>query len=98
MSLPAAIDPCDLSLIEAAARLREGRLTSTVLTESVLARAAWAQARTNCFLRLDADAALRAASLADERLAAARAAGVDLAATLPFHGVPLAHKDMFVGT
>jgi len=98
VSLPAAIDPCDLSLIEAAARLREGRLTSTVLTESVLARAAWAQARTNCFLRLDADAALRAASLADERLAAARAAGVDLAATLPLLGVPLAHKDMFVGT
>jgi Asp-tRNA(Asn)/Glu-tRNA(Gln) amidotransferase A subunit family amidase len=92
VSIPAVVDPCDLSLIEAATRLREGRLTSTALTESVLARAVWAQARTNCFLRLDADAARRAAALGDERLAAARAAGVDLAATLPLLGVPLAHK------
>ena len=91
-------DPCDLGLLEAAARLREGRLTSAALTESVLARAAWTQARTNGFLRIDMEAARRAAALADERLAAARAAGVDLAATQPLLGLPLAHKDMFVGT
>jgi len=91
-------DPCDLGLLEAAARLREGRLTSAALTEAMLARAEWAQARTNCFLRIDAEAARRSAALADERLTAARAAGVDLAATQPLLGLPLAHKDMFVGT
>lgn len=96
MSAPA--DSCDLGLLQAAARLREGRLTSAALTESLLARADWAQARTNCFLRLDAAAARHAAALADERLAAARAAGRDPAATEPLLGVPLAHKDMFVGT
>ena len=97
-SADASDDPCDLGLLEAAARLREGRLTSAALTEAMLARAEWAQARTNCFLRIDAEAARRAAALADERLTAARAAGVDLAATQPLLGLPLAHKDMFVGT
>ena len=94
----ASDDPCNLGLLEAAARLREGRLTSAALTEAMLTRAEWAQARTNCFLRIDAEAARHAAALADERLAAARAAGVDLAATQPLLGLPLAHKDMFVGT
>lgn len=90
--------PCDLGLLEAAAHLREGRLTSAALTDALLVRADWAQARTNCFLRIDAEAARHAAAFADERLAAARAAGVDLAATQPLLGLPLAHKDMFVGT
>jgi aspartyl-tRNA(Asn)/glutamyl-tRNA(Gln) amidotransferase subunit A len=88
----------DPGLLEAAASLREGRLTSLALTERLLERAAWAQARTNCFLRLDAAAARKAALQADERLGAAREAGVDLASTQPLLGVPLAHKDMFVGT
>lgn len=87
-----------LGLLEAAAQLREGRLTSLALTESLLDRASWAQDRTNCFLRLDPKAARQAAQQADERLAAARAAGIDPAVSQPLLGVPLAHKDMFVGT
>lgn len=87
-----------LGLLEAAAQLREGRLTSLALTESLLDRAEWAQDRTNCFLRLDPAAARQAAQQADERLSAARAAGIDPAVSQPLLGVPLAHKDMFVGT
>lgn len=88
----------DPGLLETAAQLREGRLTSLALTESLLERAAWAQERTNCFLRLDPTAAREAARQADQRLAAARAAGVDPSVTQPLLGIPLAHKDMFVGT
>ena len=82
------VDPCDLGLVEVAARLREGALSSVALTEAALARAAQAQARTNCFVALEPEAALVAARRADERLADPQARGALL-------GVPLAHKDMF---
>lgn len=81
-------DPCDLGLVEVAARLREGALSSVALTEAALARAAQAQARTNCFVALEPEAALAAARRADERLVDPQARGALL-------GVPLAHKDMF---
>ena len=81
-------DPCELSLVEAAARLREGAINSVELTRAALARAERAQARTNCFLSLEPEAALAAARYADERLADPRTPGALL-------GVPLAHKDMF---
>lgn len=82
------VDPCDLGLVEVAAQLREGALSSVALTEAALARAARAQARTNCFVVLEPEAALAAARRADGLLADPRAPGALL-------GVPLAHKDMF---
>lgn len=81
-------DLCDLGLVEVAARLRAGALSSVALTEAALARAARAQARTNCFVALEPDAARAAAQRADQRLTDPQARGALL-------GVPLAHKDMF---
>lgn len=102
MTVPGAAsrgdDPCDLGLVEVAARLRDGAIGSVALTEAALARAAQAQARTNCFIALEPDAALAAARRADQRLAEARGSGGDGGSrppAPPLLGVPLAHKDMF---
>lgn len=85
---PAATDLAALSLVEVAAALHAGHLTSVAVTEAALLRAHAAQARTNCFLHIDAQGALAAARAAD----VARERGAPLGA---LHGVPLAHKDMF---
>ena len=75
-------------LVELATRIREGALSSVAATEAALAAARREQPRLNCFIEIDAEAALRTAASAD----AARARGEPLG---PLHGVPLAHKDMF---
>jgi aspartyl-tRNA(Asn)/glutamyl-tRNA(Gln) amidotransferase subunit A len=81
-------DLATLGLCEVAERIRDGSLSSVAVTEAVLAAAERAQARTHCFLEIDAASALAAARAADR----AR----DRAAKLgPLHGVPLAHKDMY---
>lgn len=77
-----------LSLVEVAAQIRDGSLTSVAVTTALLERAATAQAQLNCFLEIDAPGALRAAAAAD----AAHSRGESLGL---LHGVPLAHKDMF---
>jgi len=77
-----------LGLVEVAARIRDGALTSVDVTRSALEAARREQARLNCFLEIDAEGALRAAAAAD----VARERGAALG---PLHGVPLAHKDMF---
>jgi len=76
------------TLLEAAAALRAGRVTSVALTQACLERAAAVNPSLNCFLRFEADDALAAAHRADVEIAAGRWRG-------PLHGVPLAHKDMF---
>ena len=83
----------DAELIEAsctalAAAIREGRTSSERATEALLARAAAVQPSLNAFVRIDAEAALRAARAADRELAEGRVRG-------PLHGVPMAHKDMY---
>jgi aspartyl-tRNA(Asn)/glutamyl-tRNA(Gln) amidotransferase subunit A len=77
-----------LSLVEVAALIRDGSLSSASVTAAVLERAHAAEARIHCFLEIDTDGAMRAAERADR----ARTAGATLG---PLHGVPLAHKDMF---
>ncbi len=83
-----SLDLPALGLVEVAARIRDGSLTSVAVTTAVLARVAAVQPRLNCFLEVDATGALRAAAEAD----AARQRGDPLGS---LHGVPLAHKDMF---
>lgn len=88
-----AIDPCDLDLCAVTEGLVSGQRRSRDLVRAALARAEWAQSRTNCFLRLETELALQAAELADAMLEDARRAG--RAPVGPLLGVPLAHKDMF---
>jgi aspartyl-tRNA(Asn)/glutamyl-tRNA(Gln) amidotransferase subunit A len=77
-----------LTLTEAAAAIREHKLSSVEVTRSLLARIERWQPVLNAFVRVEAEEALAAAAAAD----AAIARGVALG---PLHGVPLAHKDMY---
>ncbi|MBV8409631.1 MAG: amidase [Alphaproteobacteria bacterium] len=75
-------------LSEVADAIAAGRITSVQATEACLARIALWQPRTNAFLRLRQERALRQAHALDKELAAGKRRS-------PLHGVPLAHKDMF---
>lgn len=78
--LPTTID-------EAAAWLREGRITSVALTEALLTRSHATQDSVAAFITITDDAALAAARQADTDFAT----GVDKG---PLQGVPLAVKDI----
>ncbi len=77
-----------LSCAQLAAAIREKRATCSAATEAVLERAHAVQPKLNCFIRIDAEAALAAAHLADKEIARGYVRG-------PLHGVPMAHKDMY---
>jgi aspartyl-tRNA(Asn)/glutamyl-tRNA(Gln) amidotransferase subunit A len=81
-------DIAALSLAEIAAAIRTKKVSSVEVTRTLLARIATWQPALNCFVRLEADAALAAAAAADAALARGDARGA-------LHGVPLAHKDMY---
>ena len=83
-----SIDPAELSLSEAAAAVRDGRLSSVALTEACLARIDAHAKGLNAFISVEREAVLEAARIADAERAAGRLRG-------PLHGVPLAHKDMY---
>ena len=77
----------DLGVAESSRALAAGQVSSLELTEHLLARVAEHDS-LGCFLHLDAELVLAAATAADLR----RAAGSSAALL----GVPLAHKDIFV--
>lgn len=78
----------DLTLVEAADRVARGEISARALTEQCIARAHALGPRLNCFVSLDADAAIAQAEQVDAHLARG-------GAPRPLDGVPLAHKDMF---
>ena len=80
--------PAELSLCDAADRIRAGDLSSREVTAACIERIERHAGALNCFIRFDADEALAQADAADRALATGAPAG-------PLHGVPLAHKDMF---
>jgi aspartyl-tRNA(Asn)/glutamyl-tRNA(Gln) amidotransferase subunit A len=73
-----------MTLVEAADAIAAKRVSSRELTKAALERFERLGEKLNCAIALNPDAALAAATAADE----ARARG-------KLHGVPLAHKDMF---
>ena len=77
----------DLGVAESSRAMAAGQVSSLELTQHLLARVAEHDS-LGCFLHLDAELALTAATAADLR----RAAGSSAALL----GVPLAHKDIFV--
>jgi len=77
----------DLGVAESSRAMAAGQVSSLELTQHLLARVAEHDS-LGCFLHLDAELALAAATAADLR----RAAGSSAALL----GVPLAHKDIFV--
>ena len=78
----------DLSLAQISSAIQRQEVSSRTATESALTRIAEIQPKINCFIGLEADAALAAADRADEEIANGCWRG-------PLHGVPLAHKDAF---
>jgi aspartyl-tRNA(Asn)/glutamyl-tRNA(Gln) amidotransferase subunit A len=81
-------DISNLSAIDVALAIVEGRLSSAEVTKHCLDRIEKYEKRLNCIAGMDPEAALEAAQNADNELASGRSRG-------PLHGVPLAHKDMF---
>jgi aspartyl-tRNA(Asn)/glutamyl-tRNA(Gln) amidotransferase subunit A len=77
----------EMGVAELGRALRSKQLSSTELTQHLLARLA-GQQQLGAFLAVDGDGALAAAKAADAALAAGNAG--------PLAGVPLAHKDIFV--
>jgi aspartyl-tRNA(Asn)/glutamyl-tRNA(Gln) amidotransferase subunit A len=82
----AAADPLTWSLLEAAAALAKGSLSSEELTKLCLARIAKLDRDLNAFITLDADSALRQARECDRQRKAGRASS-------RLHGIPIALKD-----
>ncbi|MDP6704696.1 MAG: amidase [Alphaproteobacteria bacterium] len=76
------------SLVATAARIRGREVSSEEVVGAAIQRAEALQPDLNCFIALEAEAALDAARDIDRRLAAGEAVG-------PLAGVPLAHKDMY---
>ena len=77
-----------MSLVELADAIAARRLSAVEVMTATVARAERLQPVLNCFISLQAEAALESAAEADAALARGAAPG-------PLHGVPLAHKDMF---
>lgn len=77
---------CDLTLVEVAARVREGDLSPVEVTQAVLDRAARLAPRLNCFLATLGEAALRRAEACARAVREGRPLG-------PLHGVPITLKD-----
>jgi aspartyl-tRNA(Asn)/glutamyl-tRNA(Gln) amidotransferase subunit A len=78
----------DLTIPEAATRLRNGTLTSVSLTQAHLDRICERDSAYHSFLHVDAEGALAQAARADEALGRCEDRG-------PLHGIPVAIKDLF---
>ena len=81
-------DPALLTLCEVASLIRQRKLSSVEVTQSLLARIKQWQPKLNAFVSVEAEEALAAAKQADAELAKSGPKG-------PLHGVPMAHKDMY---
>ena len=83
---PAQEELARLSLTEAAAKIRAGSVTSTALTEAVLARIETYDPKLDAFITVMKDQALAQAKVLDAEAKAGKFRG-------PLHGVPIALKD-----
>lgn len=78
----------NLTITEAAARLRDGSLTSVALTQAHLDRISARDSAYHAFLHIDAEGAMAQAARADDALCRSEDRG-------PLHGIPVAIKDLF---
>ncbi len=86
--MSAAADLAQLSLVEAAAAVRDRDVTAIALLEACLARLDAHNDQVNATIWVDREGAGRAAEAADAAVASGQPLG-------PLHGLPLAHKDMY---
>jgi len=83
------VDPADLSIAEAGARLRSGDLSAVDLLAAVRRRASMTEAILHAYLTIDHDGARGAAEAADGAFARGEDRG-------PLQGIPIALKDNMV--
>jgi aspartyl-tRNA(Asn)/glutamyl-tRNA(Gln) amidotransferase subunit A len=76
-----------MTIVEAAAKLRARQVSAVELVNESLAAVARDQPRTNAFIRVDADGALRSARALDDEIAQ----GIDRGL---LHGIPISLKDL----
>jgi len=86
--VPAISETIHLTLEDAAALVRDRRVTPAELTEACLARIEALEPRLNAFVTVTADVARTQAREAGDEIAAGRYRG-------PLHGIPVAVKDLF---
>ncbi len=79
---------CALSLTQAAADIREGRITSAELVDDCLKRVGEVDSKVQAWAFLDPDHAMQQAAAADLHRKQGKALG-------PLHGVPIGLKDIF---
>jgi len=79
----------DLSMLELAAKLAAGEVSSVEVTRACLARVAQVDGKVKAFLRLDEKGALASAEASDARRKAGSPAS-------PLDGVPIGLKDLFL--
>ena len=84
--LPASSDLTGLTLAQASAMIREGKVTSTELAEACLARVEIYNPRLNAFITVLRTQALAEARILDAEQKAGKLRG-------PLHGIPVAVKD-----
>ncbi|MFN0160149.1 MAG: amidase [Burkholderiales bacterium] len=80
---------CFLPATEQAAMVRDKRISALELTQAHLAQIDRVNPKVNAIVTLDAEGALARARAADARQARGEALG-------PLHGLPVAHKDLFL--
>lgn len=88
MSAPRIADPAALTVIDAAAAIRDGLISSAELVAACLERIAAREDEVQAWEHLDPELALAQAREADARMSA----GEDCS---PLHGVPIGIKDIF---
>ncbi|WP_284581526.1 amidase [Streptomyces sp. 2P-4] len=81
------MQPCELSLAEAAEAIRTRRLSPVELTDSVLRRLELTEPRLNAYAAVTAERARADARTAAREIAAGRRRG-------PLHGIPMGLKDL----
>ena len=81
------INPVDLSISEAAARLRDGQVTAVELAQAALDRIARRDRHIHAFVAMNRDQVMQEAMRADAALAQGRNFGL-------LHGIPIAVKDL----
>ena len=81
-------EPFDLTVVEAAAQVRERRLSPVTLMESVLSRASAVEPSLKVWATLDPEAALDAARRSERELERTGPQG-------PLHGIPVGIKDIY---
>src|SRR6187431_3587246 len=75
------------TIVEAAAQVGSGKVTSEKLTEECLSVIEALNPKLNAFITVTADEALQQARQADKEIAAGRRIG-------PLHGIPISLKDL----